>query len=542
VSYEAFKYGYDLWEYNPIGCWTNETIGSWLDTRTGFRLDADWLLGRHGLRAGVDAARNTPGSLERSSGGVKYIIGPNEGMYPELADDVQLVQTEHWSLGGDFETTAKAAYLQDRWSPNRSLTLNLGVRWQRQEGRNGLGKTFIRSDDGFAPRFGFAWDPSGDGRSQVFGSYGVYFMPVPAELSVHFGAAEYHTLTMHTLDGDVLPDGSPEGVGDLLYEDVFADGDVRDPREVVANHMAPASQRELIVGYRRILGGHWSFGLRGVARQLDEAIEDFTINEGVERVYGQRIPDPQIRIGNPGSDFDGFCDIDADGVLDEVFIPAEALAYPSPRRDYYAVELSFDRRFADRWMAGGSYTWSQLYGNYEGLTNSDFAPQIMAWDGLTRTFDWPGLMEHASGDLPNDRRHGVKFFGSYASRVGLTVGGFFSFYSGRPVNSFGFHPEDSWRLLYGARAFYTDGEPRPRGCCGRTDNMWSMDLMLGYSFRIAGTDWNLRADAFNLFNNDSAVVFDEVGEYFIRVPNGNYGKPIHYQSPRTIRIGIGVSF
>ena len=44
---------------------------------------------------------------------------------------------------------------------------------------------------------------------------------------------------------------------------------------------------------------------------------------------------------------------------------------PKAKREYWAVNLSLDKRFSDNWMAGFSYTWSRLTGNYSGLASSD---------------------------------------------------------------------------------------------------------------------------------------------------------------------------
>lgn len=190
-------------------------------------------------------------------------------------------------------------------------------------------------------------------------------------------------------------------------------------------------------------------------------------------------------------------------------------------------------------MLQGSYTWSHLYGNCEGYTNSDIGQSD---PGLTQTFDFPALLEHGSGDLPNDRRHAVKVFGAYSWAGGLQLGGNFYYYTGRPINSFGLHPTDEDARSYGANAFFTGGEPRPRGCCGRTDDIWSLDAMGRWDFRLAGLDPNLRLDVFNVFDNHAVTEVAERAEDDTGAANPYYGKTMANQTPRRVRIGMGLSF
>ena len=68
---------------------------------------------------------------------------------------------------------AYAAFAQDEWRPSRTLTLNLGLRWDRQALEGGPFDT-----GNLAPRLGVAFAP-GDGRTVVRASYGRYVDQVP---------------------------------------------------------------------------------------------------------------------------------------------------------------------------------------------------------------------------------------------------------------------------------------------------------------------------------------------------------------------------
>jgi hypothetical protein len=401
-------------------------------------------------------------------------------------------------------------------------------------------------NDQFAPRLGAVWDVSGDGRSKLYGSLGVYHLPMSSDPAARLVSAYSYGFSIFTLVGGINPDGSPEELGDVVLGPIVqADGEVPDPREVVDSDFDPMSQSELILGYERLVGEHWSLGLRGVGRRFNEIIEDFYLAPALYGVYGlaecSRLRGcGQQALTNPGSDFSGWYDLDGDGELDPIYLTAEQIGLPDADRTYLAVELTARRRFAGRWMLQGSYTWSHLYGNYDGIVLSD---RGQAWPYTTQTFDLPALMEHGDGDLPNDRRHNLKLYGMYAFDFGLQLSGNAWFRSGRPVNSFGWHPTDPWASDYNnPYAFYTDGEPRPRGTAGRTESAWALDLGVKYDWRWLGADWNVRVDAFNVTNNSSVEVVEEKAEDMNHQLNPSYLLPLYYQTPRRVRLGVGASF
>src|SRR6185436_3305617 len=46
-------------------------------------------------------------------------------------------------------------------------------------------------------------------------------------------------------------------------------------------------------------------------------------------------------------------------------------ATPKAVRKYDAVDVTWERRFSNRWFASANYTVSRLWGNYPGIANSD---------------------------------------------------------------------------------------------------------------------------------------------------------------------------
>ena len=533
-----------------IGCWIDSSVGTDYDERVAFRADLDWYIGRHSLRAGADLERNESRRQRLDSGGVSYRYYVNGTRYKNLPKTTELVRVQHQIEDGTYEAGSRAAYVQDSWAATRNLTVNFGVRWEGYENTNAEGETFLEISDQLAPRLGVAWDVRGDGSSKLYGSLGVYHLPMSTRASINLGSSDYEDEGWYVLEGGINANGSPGGLGQQLDFIVLDDGIVADPREAVDTSFEPMSQTELVVGFEQRLGEDWSLGVRGVGRRFNQVIEDILIDKGMWEVYHIPCFDPAIlddndscghdyRLTNPGTDFTGWYDLDGDGVLDQFHLTADQLGVPEAERTYYALELTARRRLADRWMLQASYTWSHSYGDYEGMVSSDFS-QVQPY--FTKTFDVAALTEHSWGDLPNDRRHNFKLYGMYAFDLGLQVGANFWLRSGKPVNAFGMHPTDPWAQWYGVKAFYNGGEPCPRGCAGTTPSTWNLDLTARYDLKLWGLDWFARVDAFNVFNNDTLVEVDEDAEDETFTSNPSYGMATYFQSPRSIRFGFGVSF
>jgi outer membrane receptor protein involved in Fe transport len=543
------------------GCWGRSVRGVDWDRRDAVRLDADWFLGDHSLRVGADYEFSESYARQDYSGGVAYRYSlngsedqdPEEYRYPDLPWDQDLVEINVYRYGGSYDLNSSAAYAQDSWTPTPQVTINYGLRWERYENMNNRGETFIETDDQLAPRVGAIWDPSGRGRSKLYGGFGVYHLPVASVVNIRHASGVLFTEEWHTFDGALAADGSPSSLGEQLGDTiVWQSGVTPDPKAVIAEDLDPMSQSEVIVGYEHMVGSNWSLGVRGVARWYGEVIEDFTIDQGLWRAYGVECLDPALlgtsgycydsgwRLGNPGTDFRGWYDLDGDGELDPVVVSAGDLGYPEAERNHWAVELTVSRRFADGWMLQGSYTWSHTYGNYEGTISSE-GPNDLA--GMNEKFDYPYMMEHGWGDLATDRAHNLKLYGAYSFDVGLQVGANLFFMTGHPRNSWGRHPTDPWASTTNYFSFYTDGQPRPRGSGGLTENLWGVDLMLRYAVSVAGADANLRLDVFNILDRHGV---DWYWDWMERPQNGTThgyaGEPVYFQPPRSVRLGVGLTF
>ncbi|HLE19712.1 MAG TPA: hypothetical protein VJB88_01205, partial [Vicinamibacteria bacterium] len=296
----------------------------------------------------------------------------------------------------------------------------------------------------------------------------------------------------------------------------------------VSEGIKPQFSDEYLAGFDYQLAPSLSFGVRGIYRTVGDVIEDISVDGGATYF-----------VTNPGGTFT------ANPVTGESL--PEPVVFPRATRTYKAMELLVNKVAGSRWQLSASYVLSQNKGNYGGLfrqDNGQLDPNI------TSLFDLPELLKGADGLLPNDRTHQFKAYGSYRWPFKLVTGFFLQALSGTPLSKLGAHP------TYGNRErFITD-----RGSEGRTPAFLNLDLHAEYPIRLAGkADLRFIADVFNVTNRQAAGLLDqewtfepleetvdpnECGGADPNCPAGNpnYGKPLAYQGPFSLRLGVKLTW
>ena len=398
-------------------------------------------------------------------------------------------------------------FLQDQWAVNPRLTLNAGLRTENERVptfRPDYLQTAFQFgfQDKLAPRVGAAYDLFGDGRVKLAGSWGLYYDWTKYELvRGSFGAETWctHYRGLDTLELDSL------NLSNMPGKDIWVTpGTCRDRRvpsfdSSIDPDIEPMKQSSASAGADFQVGKQSVVSVHYIHNDLLETIEDigYLNAEGSEGYV----------IGNPGKR------------VTAVQFPTGktpvGFATPRPVRQYDALELGLNRRFANRWFFSANYTLSRLWGNYSGLASSDeittpttggssaTAQQqggSIARPGgnVNRGWDLDELMWDSHGNLDvvgrlaTDRPHVVKLYGAYTLPTGTNVGAFFYGASGTPVSTYvtSTHAAD----------LFVNG----RGDMGRTPSLYRTDLQVSHDIPFGGQRLRVELTVLNLFNRKTA--------------------------------------
>lgn len=539
-------------DFTALGNWTSFTVDEGEDQRKSMRMDLSWDLGDHFLEFGIDNEENVSTNFTVNSGGVYWLLHPQNDTAAYICDTATEcpsganARKRTYASGGEFDVESSSYYIQDTWTVNDNLMLELGLRNETFTNYNAEGNEFVTVEDQWAPRISVAWDPAGDGRQKVFANWGLYYLPIASNTNIRLSGGETYIHEFFDWDGSQNADSTPAGIASEPYRtDVFGNGEVPDTRSVVDSELDAMYQSEFIVGYQMTADSDVTYGLKAIYRNLETSIEDVAIDAAVISQYnangnwddsktdGATVEEVfsgfhQYVLANPGSPMTVYIP----EMEEWVTLSAEELNYPEAKRQYAAIEATMSRPFDGKWSLDASYTWAHSWGNNEGYVRSDNGQDDA---GLTTNFDQPGLTDFGSGNLPNDRRHTIKMYGTYQLENGIRLGANVMWQTGRPKGCFGLHPTDTFAAEYGNASFYCDGEAVPRGSLGTTPSYTNIDLNAQYSFDVGGSDLVVSFDMFNVLNADSVIEVQEDD-------TANFGKTTSFQDPRSYRLSARYEF
>jgi Carboxypeptidase regulatory-like domain/TonB-dependent Receptor Plug Domain len=491
-------------------------------------------LGRHQVKLGLEYEEEQADVTRRYSGGQQIDVFAN------AADPARPVYSHfYWtSLDATLDNApvsalfaapsheVTTAFLQDRWAVRPNLTVNAGLRWDRQEIIDAAGTKQIDLDKDFAPRLGFVWSPGGAGGrgagagrlSKVFGSYGRYFEQLPMDLVVRSFSFERQARIFNYSPTGTTPD--PQAEADLGRSSAIFGGFTQPADPDLRNQYI----NEVLLGYEREVLPDLAVGIKAIYRDYGEVIEDFLCRD-----------DGTYCIGNPGR-----------GIMRRVFTLdySQTFEAPIPKRIFRGLQIDATKRFSKNWQGLASYVYSKLEGNFDGL----YAPftNIGPDPNITAAYDYYDFFTNGSdlstrtnrGPLSNDREHQFKASGLYLTPWKLTLGVAAYYRTGTPLTRYGYSD------AYGRYEFFLSR----RGAEGRTPDTYELDLHLGYPIALGPVTLNLLLDVFNLLDAQRPLLvdqrwgFQEADNASPTPVNPDYGRAVLRTPPTSARLGVRVSF
>jgi outer membrane receptor protein involved in Fe transport len=519
-----------------------------------------WLaraLGSHVVKVGLSVTQQVDDVTEAYSGGRYYLEDVQGGAFYTVYGFGVLTGPDVPIFPPSFPThttsTSIGGFIQDSWNILDKVTLNVGFRYDTQS-LYGAGKLGMALPNQWSPRIGVIWDPTYQGRSKLYASFGTYHENVPLDIAYAYFPGVPSISSWRSYLSNVVgaanvcnPIRDPSypttctNPANLVRPGLFlsANGgwqDIGNTSATVDPNIQGQSTSEIVIGGEYEVFANARLGATFTRRWINKVIEDMADDYGATYF-----------IGNPGY-----------GIADYL---------PKAVRNYTAVSVFLTKSFAQLWQAQLSYTYQSLVGNYEGLIGTGSGTDVQVHPNDGAAFDLRSLVVNSSGRLPGDITHTIKAFGSYEwvilPTVSVTFGGALTASSGRPYGYLGFKALD-----YGPGTVFI----LARNSAGTLPWVWNLDVKLGVSIRVAqDTSIYMGVDCFNVVNSAQVTAIDENYTFFNVLPilggtaqglkgdpstlhyadgtayqhtsdNMNYGRPQAYQPARAFRFSARVTF
>jgi Carboxypeptidase regulatory-like domain/TonB-dependent Receptor Plug Domain len=506
------------------------------DTRLQFNNNLSWLRGAHSIKAGVEynhvnsvqtfvGFANGRFIFSSTDGFLNYVQNPN---YVECSDGSSsqdgscpagttitgpvIFYLQQAGVGGlsveeagtqSIPQTEPAAFIQDSWQASPNLNVQYGLRWEAQIepdpitpasqvffapfiGQTKDGQEFpsngkIPSDyKMWQPRFGFAWNPGGDGHKVLRGSAGIFYGRVPGltlassrSTNGSRGQSIYRDSSLGPILGPPppYPDLIPQSeIGSPFRPDVFVfDKNFQNPR---TTSYSLSWEQEVIKDYALLVKYNYAKG------------------DHITRFVNRNDP----LLGSPWSTGLGDDGSNGVGALTTVESTARSL--------YQGVTLGLTKRPSHNLSFQAYYTYSK-----------DKSDDDNERDPFTLRYAKVTDLAAEYGFSDRDQRHRINAWMLWNAPYGLDVNLRYSYRSAQPkslscVVSVTFCGTDAFgnsRFMADAQTpqdrINPDGSVTQRNL-GRKDNQFSsLDFRVSKQFAFPGVTVEPAIDVFNLFNN-----------------------------------------
>jgi hypothetical protein len=548
-----------------------------LEKTVQFADSLTWSTGSHTFKFGADVkfTKDDIDNLRTGAGAFTY-----NNVQDLIADLTNPALKRYSSYSQGFglaaytlKTPDFAWFVQDDWRINRRLTINLGLRydWQsfgdpqfpnsltptlttgetrytQAEASSIIAQTqsFPRDKNNFGPRFGFAWDITGDGKTVLRGGYGIFYGRIPNTFLtsplVNTGAPGSQLSISNIRPGDTLRDANGAIVPTPTIGNTLTGLPSRSLSIVVMSpelHNPMIHQADIIfereVARNTVVSISYLFNVgRDIPQFVDlnlplpTATRTYTVSGGP--LNGFQFSTPFFAGARPISNFGSIIQVES-----------------TSKSRYDGLVLQFNRRMTHGVQFQTNYTFSHAtdYGQQAGT----FAPSFPT---VTNPFDRSLDKGRSDFDI---RHHFVasmvwsvgESFGLARTSVGKTLFGSFqispivNISSGRPVTPFVSASPTGGT----SSGLLGSGGPQrlwflPRGVDSRPTTA-TVDLRLSKRIKFTeNMNLELLAEGFNIFNRSNVTGITDQEYTFSSSTNTLFFQPA-YLTPTTINNTINLA-
>ncbi|HYV86379.1 MAG TPA: carboxypeptidase regulatory-like domain-containing protein [Patescibacteria group bacterium] len=448
----------------------------------------------------------------------------------------------------DFQAPILSALFPGIFAPgghvDPDVLRQLGVPVQEAE-------AFTITNNNLSPRLAISWDPTSDGRSKIFASWGRYYdklflSSVVGEQGIE-RLVRYYVLDRDGLAAPTTAHGVPlpdHNIGTLLS---------KAPPSVtqVDRQLQTPFSDELTLGVERELSPDLGLAVRYIHRQFRAQLQDLDINHQtrINPLTGRPLDEigalatvPSQFPQEPPS-YNRVPDGRPDLFIDDPFFNQILRVGNYNDARYTAFELELRRRLSRRWELTGSYTYSRATGQAE-----DFQSQLG---------NDPSMVELEDGYLSFDQRHVVKLNGIAFLPHDWQLGGATTWSSGLPYSLISrFYSLDDadyqqFRTLFGSVVPADKGAvfvPERRNS-RRNGAVLDVNARVSKNMVIGRTTAGVSFEVFNLLNRDELIISSiDPSRNAGFQPNGaaTYGGPLQLDATRRFgrrwQIGFQIAF
>ncbi len=582
------------------------------------------IFGNHTIKTGAFVDVNTAGQQPYWTSAPNFNFNPSQlnpndtgnGVANLLLGNYSNVTQTNGVFFGNFKFYQTEAFLQDSWKVNRNLTLEMGVRWAYlgptfsegkylvnyfnpalynpaqavtinttpgvafnsivpgsgnpyngivQDGKNGTPTGYVQHrTNNWGPRLGFAWDPTGDGKTAIRGGGGIF----------------YERIRQNVNSFDAL--GNPP----LTYTPNLYNGNIQNlsPSLVSGGTLFPAGLNALNQNGKIPTIYSWSFDIQHQFSNSTALDVGYVGNQAAHLAYSYDLNQQPLgyTTGN--------------NVLSNVNGASNALrpylGYGSihftdfgANSNYNALQVQLTRRFTKDIFISANYTWSKALDVIDDDTNqianrfdrrSNYGPAgfdrehtftvnyvytlptlrnrgsllkytLGGWEAAGITRFWSGTPFSVLSGNTNPGNLDGSGFGEYGVS-GTTFGGATANYIGGQV----FPNNKTAQQYFNAGAFARPAEGT-LGTLGRNVfrgpgiNQWDISLYKNINI-TENVRFQLRLETFNTFNHTQFAGLNNVlnlsnpGDIGSTGNSSNTGQVNSTRDPREVQIGAKFYF